>query len=82
MQTVQDILNNECHASIKAFEIELNNGEYEFLEVFGIGFEKLACIGSNCGLIQIDYDYNFSLDMNIQALYDEVINKLLELELI
>lgn len=81
MKTIDEILATELEARIRAFEIELNNGEYEFLEIYSIDNKKLACNGSHTGVITIDYDFDLDLDMHIQALYEEVINKLLELNL-
>ena len=82
MKTIDEILETELKARVRAFEIELNNGDYEFLELYTINNKQLACNGCNTGVIAIDYDFDFSLDLNLQALYDEVINKLLELNLI
>lgn len=82
MKTIDEILDTKLEAKIRAFEIELNNGDYEFLELYTIDNKQLACNGCNVGVIAIDYDFDFDLDMNIQYLYEEVMNKLLELNLI
>ena len=82
MNTIDEILNAELKTRVRAFEIELNNGEYEFLELYTIDNKQLACNGCNTGIISIDYDFDFDLDLNLQALYEEVINKLIELNLI
>ena len=82
MKSINEILETGLQSRIRAFEIELSNGEYEFLELYTIDNKKLACNGCNVGVIAIDYDFDFSLDLNIQALYDEVINRLTELNLI
>lgn len=81
-KTIDEILDTELKAIIRGFEIELNNGDYEFLEFYTIDNKQLVCNGCYTGVIAIDYDFDFSLDMNLQALYDEVMNKLMELNLI
>ena len=82
MITINEILEKELQARIRAFEIELKNGECEFLEIYSIDNKKLACNGCNVGVVAIEYDFKFSLDENLQCLYDEVINKLVALNLI
>lgn len=72
----------EAMQKMRLFEIELNNGEYELIEIELV--EKLtlnqcyfSATSENCNCTVV-IDDTFSLDEHLQYLYDKCINQLIK----